>query len=272
MALGSSAGTLAFCPVIRRTFSRSVKVTVRDVHQTDVKRAFARPAVALTALGQLRIGTVLVDGCSTAEVALPSKTLRVVFSSDCTTPDLRPLYRQLRQRPDWFVRVALGGCALRLPLRGGGDLWIPGLEYFSRCYGRSQEVKRILLECPWDQAEERFDVAYPVRLGRVALGACRRGLPGVRPALRVRGGPREAALPGSRHPPACDRGRGGVASASRDRSRRRSVVPRSREAEGSWPASCRRRFSRPARGRVECSCLSRGPGHRASGGQRRSVG
>ena len=131
------------------------------MHQTDVKRAFARPAVPLTALGQLRIGTVLVDGCSTAEVALPSKTLRVVFSSDCTTPDLRPLYRQLRQRPDWFVRVALGGCALRLPLRGGGDHWIPGLEYFSRCYGRSQEVKRILLECPWDQAEERLFAPVP---------------------------------------------------------------------------------------------------------------
>lgn len=138
-----------------------VKVTVRDVHQTDVKRAFARPAVPLTALGQLRIGTLLEDGCSTHQVSLPLKTLRVVFGADCTTSDLRPLYRQLRPRPNWFVGVSLGGSALRLPLRGRGDLWIPGLEYFSRCYGRSQEVKRILLEYPWDQAEERLFAPVP---------------------------------------------------------------------------------------------------------------
>ena len=138
-----------------------VKITVRDVDQTDVKRAFRRPTVPLTALGQLRIGTVLEDGCSTAEVSLPSRTLRVVFGTACTTPGLRPLRRQLRQRPDWFVGVGLGGCALRLRLRGRADLWIPSLEYFSRCYGRSQEVKRILLECPWDQAEERLFAPVP---------------------------------------------------------------------------------------------------------------
>ena len=136
-----------------------VKITVRDVHETHPKRAFRRPAVPVTALGQLRVGTVLDDGCSTAEVVLRSKTLRLVFGTACTTSDLRPLRRQLRPRPDWFAGVGLGGCALRLPLRRRGDLWIPSLEYFSRCYGRSQEVKRILLEHPWDQAEERLFAA-----------------------------------------------------------------------------------------------------------------
>jgi len=138
-----------------------VKVTVRDVHETDVNRAFARPPVPLTALGQLRIGTVLEDGCSTHQVSLPLKRLRVVFDAACTTHQLRPLYRRLRQRPDWFVGVGLGGTALRLPLHGRGDLWIPSLEYFSRCYGRSQEVKRILLECPWEQALERLFAPVP---------------------------------------------------------------------------------------------------------------
>ena len=138
-----------------------VKITVRDVDQTDIKRAFRRPTVPVTALGQLRIGTVLDDGCRTEEVFLPLKTLRAVFGTACTTRQLGPLRRQLRQRPDWFANVALGGYALRLPLRGGGDLWIPSLEYFSRCYGRSQEVKRILLECPWDQPQERLFAPVP---------------------------------------------------------------------------------------------------------------
>ena len=138
-----------------------VKVTVRDLDEPDSERVFRSATVPATALGQLRIGAILHDGRRIADFLLPARTLRVVFGHGCTTRNLPPLRRQLRARPEWFTGVGLGGFALRLPLRGRGDLWIPSLEYFSRCYGRSQEVKRILLSCPWDLVEERlFAPAY----------------------------------------------------------------------------------------------------------------
>ena len=133
-----------------------VKVSVRNLDEPNIKRAFRSATVPATALGQLRIGAILQDGHRTADFILPARTLRVVFAHGCTTRNLKPLRRRLRARPEWFTGVGLGGFALRLPLRGWGDLWIPSLEYFSRCYGRSQEVKRILLACPWDQVEERL--------------------------------------------------------------------------------------------------------------------
>ena len=45
---------------------------------------------------------------------------------------------------------------LVFPLGNGRSLWIPCLECFSRCYGRSQEIKRVLSLCPWKNARRRL--------------------------------------------------------------------------------------------------------------------
>jgi hypothetical protein len=52
---------------------------------------------------------------------------------------------------NWFIEFQLAS---------GGKLVVPCLEFFSRCYGRSQEVKRILATYPWsgltDSCESKF--------------------------------------------------------------------------------------------------------------------
>jgi len=43
---------------------------------------------------------------------------------------------------------------IRFDLRSGGQLLVPCLEFFSRCYGRSQELNKILATFPWKGSSE----------------------------------------------------------------------------------------------------------------------
>ena len=124
-----------------------------DLPDSNPKRA----QLAITALGQLRLGSIVVDGCMSQEFELPRRRFRVVFTR--ARSGLRLFSKSLisvARLPDWFRGITPGGPGLVFDLPSGGQLWIPCMEFFSRVYGRSQEIKRVLLTYPWDAVRERF--------------------------------------------------------------------------------------------------------------------
>ncbi len=111
--------------------------------------------IPLTALGQVRIGTVWKDGVCRSEAIFDTWTFTVDFTNDSwkfnslhesCEKGLKPPYPQsihpIRYHKDknWLIEF-------RLPT--GGKLIIPCMEFFSRCYGRSQELNRVLATYPW---------------------------------------------------------------------------------------------------------------------------
>ena len=171
-----------------------VNVSFRNLDSSDPRCAFRTARVAVTALGQLRLGSVLKDGCLSKEFELPSRRFSVEFTPDSGKQWISTELLSSARLPDWFCdpvdsvraesqsdeddedRLSLGGPGLGLPLRGGGVLWIPCLEFFSRFWGRSQEVKRVLLTYPWDEVQRRFfapvaeldESVWPIQYGTAA--------------------------------------------------------------------------------------------------------
>lgn len=111
--------------------------------------------VPLTALGQVRVGTVWLDGICQQEVVYDTSTFHVDFSQggwqitsfqlttkvELPPPYPMPIYPlKYDQDRNWLIDFQLAS---------GGRLVVPCLEFFSRCYGRSQELKRVLATYPW---------------------------------------------------------------------------------------------------------------------------
>ena len=139
-----------------------VNVTFRNLDALtpdgDGPREFTRVDRPVTELSQLRLGTIVCDGHVTERVQLEStRDFSVVFPD--TGGSLRWLTNleiQTADLPPWFAGVGLGGYALALPLSGGGHLWIPCMEFLTRFYGRSQDIKRVLLTYPWSWSKPRL--------------------------------------------------------------------------------------------------------------------
>ena len=130
-------------------------------------REFSRIDRPVTELGCLRLGTILEDGHVTERIELGStRDFSVHFSEagdpiKCSTE----LEGQTAGLPSWFAGVSLGGRALAFPVVDGGCLWIPCMEFLSRFYGRSQEIKRALLAYGWKWATECLIGAEPPGFG-----------------------------------------------------------------------------------------------------------
>jgi len=111
--------------------------------------------VPLTALGQVRVGTVWLEGVCQQEAIYDTATFDVDFSLGnwqitsfqlTTKSELPPPYPmevyplKYEQDRNWIIEFQLAS---------GGRLVVPCLEFFSRCYGRSAELKRVLATYPW---------------------------------------------------------------------------------------------------------------------------
>jgi len=120
----------------------------------------------LVALGQVRIGSVWRnDRCQTEAifetvkfpVNFTSHSWRFTSFENTVRRQVDPPFPQemygLRHPHDknWLIEFGLPS---------GGKLLVPCIEFFSRCYGRSGELKRILATYPWqgqgDTATKRF--------------------------------------------------------------------------------------------------------------------
>ena len=128
---------------------------------------FSRIDRPVTELGCLRLGTILENGRVNERIELGSTRDFPVHFPDDGGPIMSSteLEDQTASLPSWFAGVSLEGRALVFPLPGSGSLWIQCMEFLSRFYGRSQEIKRVLLAYPWRWATECLIGAEPAALG-----------------------------------------------------------------------------------------------------------
>jgi len=111
--------------------------------------------VPLTALGQARVGTVWLNGICQQEVIYDTRTFDVDFSQGNWQITSFQLTSKAELTPPYPMHVYPlkydndRNWLIELELRSKGRLVIPCLEFFSRCYGRSGELKRVLATYPW---------------------------------------------------------------------------------------------------------------------------
>lgn len=114
-----------------------------------------RRTIPLTSLGQARIGTMWKHDVCKAELdAMPKKFVvnfdegrwRFVSLSQARQERRAPPFSQ-RDYP--LQRENDANWLIEFDLQSGGKLLVPCIEFFSRCYGRSGELKRILATYPW---------------------------------------------------------------------------------------------------------------------------
>lgn len=116
--------------------------------------------VPLTWLGQLRIGTVWRESKCRSELAFDVNRFDVDFTKgkwkltsfyETVSAKAPPPYPEAQyplpypKDRAWF---------LEFPVKTGGKLLIPCIEFFSRIYGRSAEAKRILATYSWDGVQD----------------------------------------------------------------------------------------------------------------------
>lgn len=120
--------------------------------------------IPLTALGQVRIGTIWKESMCRAEAVFDVKKFKVDFTKGAwkltsfhktakegvQPPYPSDVYRlQYGEDKNWLVEF-------KLP--SGGKLIVPCIEFFSRCYGRSEELKRVLAtyQCFGENSIEKY--------------------------------------------------------------------------------------------------------------------
>lgn len=113
--------------------------------------------VPITTLGQVRIGTVWQKGRCCAEAVLDSDTFDIDFSTGkwrhtsfyqaAREGSSLPYPHNIHPLGYWRDKNWL----LEFPLPTGGKLVVPCLEFFTRCYGRSAELRRVLTTYSWEE-------------------------------------------------------------------------------------------------------------------------
>lgn len=138
-----------------------VAVYFRELND-NVPGVFRNILVPLTSLGQLRIGTIWENGVCSAEAVMETVQFQVDFNNG-SWKLISPFDAKSNGYSKPFTQddhpleyVSDRNWLLEFPFSDGRGLLIPCLEFFSRCYGRSEEVKRVLATYTWAKAESRL--------------------------------------------------------------------------------------------------------------------
>jgi hypothetical protein len=168
--------------VLRNNRDRTLPLAVVWFRKLLHNGAFGPPFhvdVGITELALVQVGTIWNRGVCRSQLALEEREIEVDFSK----PGWR--YESQLRVHDRRDAELISSAAYPLPfgnrdrsevlvfsLRRGGELVVPTLEFFSRCYGRSAEVNRILSTYPWSDAEPRLHVplSHPVPPGYWSVG------------------------------------------------------------------------------------------------------
>lgn len=137
---------------LRDPYQPLVRVIFRRVGHDGGFGSFSRPSVALTNLGQLRCGDVVDAG---------HRVRRYEFAQQSFDVDFSPAGWRFQSayvlpsfpRGHWLEGLYPAGSIVVFDLPSSRTLWIPSLELFSRCYGASEKVKRVLATYRWSDAE-----------------------------------------------------------------------------------------------------------------------
>ena len=136
----------------------SVVVAFRELDAHGQFGRFRRVPVAITDLGQLRLGSVITDAWCRSRLKLASEDFSVDFSATGWTFENARAHLGSRPMPSghWLRDFVPTGWMLSFTVSRSRSLWVPCTEFFSRCYGRSQYVKRVLSTYPWPEVARRL--------------------------------------------------------------------------------------------------------------------
>lgn len=138
----------------------NVLVAFRELASGVLSDDVIHRLVPLTALGQVRVGTVWKDSICLSEVVYEKAKFCVDFTKGKWR--VNSFYEATKQddslpfpQDNHPLKYAMDkNWIIEFPFSEGGKLLIPCLEFFSRCYGRSEEMKRILATYPWHGEKE----------------------------------------------------------------------------------------------------------------------
>ena len=158
-----------YCGIYKNTIAQSqplALVAFRELQQDKtLSDDIIYHRVPLALLGQVRMGSLWQGGRMLANAVFEVKDFVLKFSKgawwftsffkavdrNLSSPFPQQIYPLAFERDkNWLVQFRL---------QNGGTLIVPCLEFFTRCYGRSGELRRILSTYPWEGAGgcmERF--------------------------------------------------------------------------------------------------------------------
>lgn len=139
----------------RNGWQPNVLVGFRNVQSGNISEVMDMRRVPLDALGQVALGTIWTDGVCESIINYDISDFEIDFR-DCKWSFVSAydsIINNIEQPfPQGIHRLAFDmdkNWLIAFEIRSGGRLLIPCLEFFSRCYGRSQKLKRILSTFPW---------------------------------------------------------------------------------------------------------------------------
>lgn len=122
--------------------------------------------IAMTSLGQLRIGTIWKAGICRSEMAFQTKEFSVEFTKGAwSVVSPREERKRGNNNPinqhDYPLQYLHDrNWLINFPIGDNKNLLIPCLEFFSRCYGRSGEAPRVLATYPWKDVIKHFFLPF----------------------------------------------------------------------------------------------------------------
>lgn len=155
---------------LKSTEEPKVLVCFRRILPDGSLGDFKHKRLPITSLGQFRVGTIWKEQKRFEEFVYETKTFRVNFSeggwqhiqidnanTGPISPSVYPL-PTIEKEPSQLIRFNA------IDVKGSGvSLYVPCIEFFSRCYGRSQYIKHVLTLYPWEEAQNRFFAPFPVK-------------------------------------------------------------------------------------------------------------
>ena len=104
------------------------------------------------------MGSTIESRTTTDLLSIPYIKFNVNFSSNGWSFEKadKLLEADLQGGISWLDGVDLDGWLINFRLDDGTHLYVPCFEYFTRCYGHSSELRRVLLTYPWQELERRI--------------------------------------------------------------------------------------------------------------------
>jgi len=154
-------------------------VWFRRLHQDGSLGNSFSLSMGITDLALLQLGTIWNNGVCRSQIVLEEREVSVNCSPEGWRFESQarfsrhapaglipvsafPLHHGLRDRSEVLV----------FNLSERGELLVPSMEFFSRCYGRDAEVNRVLSTYGWEEAEQRLHLPLVEPIPPDSWGVC----------------------------------------------------------------------------------------------------
>lgn len=154
-----------YCGILKNQKNNSqpnVLLACRKLYNKSLSKIYFT-RINLTELGFAKIGSIWMNNMCHSEVIFDTKIFSVDFSKNgWKINSFYEAYQNNTQLPypmDIYPQKYIQdkNYFIEFSLENGGKLVIPCLEFFSRCYGRSAELKRILATYQWNEEDNNHN-------------------------------------------------------------------------------------------------------------------